>query len=83
MGKLMRRRWEVIAADLPCTVELEQSGDWVVTVAAVTVGRDPLLVTALLRAGGGLIDVEEATRVARRVTESLDRQSSEANAKGL
>jgi hypothetical protein len=64
-------RWEVVVAELPCTIELGQDGGWVVTLASVSVSRNESLATAIVNAGGGLVDVDEATAIATRVAESL------------
>jgi hypothetical protein len=70
----VRGRWQVRVAELPCTIELGRTGVWIVVLASVSVARDTSLVTAIVRAGGGMIDVAEAARIARRVTESLTQQ---------
>jgi len=62
------RHLELEVAGLPCTIEVSRTGDWVVTLAATTVGRAPSLATAIVRAGGGLVTASEAEAVAASVT---------------
>jgi hypothetical protein len=66
------RRWEAEAAGIPCTIEQESAGGWIVTLASTTWGRDENLVTAIVRASGGLVSLNEAETVAASVVRSLD-----------
>jgi hypothetical protein len=61
------RRWNLEAAGVPCTIEKGKAGEWVVTLASTTLGRDVSLVTAIVRAGGGLVSPSEAETVAASV----------------
>ena len=51
-------------------VEEGKAGDWVVTLASTTLGQDVSLVTAIVRAGGGLVSLSEAKAVAASVVGS-------------
>ena len=66
--------WETEAAGLPCMIEKEKAGGWVVTLASTTWGRDESLVTAIVRAGGGLVSRSEAEAVASSVMGSHDQR---------
>jgi hypothetical protein len=62
-----RRRWEAEAAGMPCTIEKGEAGSWIVTLASTTWGKDQNLVTAIIRAGGGLVSLDEAETLAASV----------------
>ncbi|HLY93672.1 MAG TPA: hypothetical protein VKP14_02400 [Gaiellaceae bacterium] len=55
-------------AGLPCVIDAEPTGDWVVTLASVTIARSRDLAQAIADAGGGFVSRAEAEEVAASVT---------------
>ena len=57
------RRWKLTARGLPCVVEADDRGGWVVTIASTTVGRNVSLPAAIVEASAGLIGLREAEKL--------------------
>jgi hypothetical protein len=52
---------------MPCTIEATEYGEWVVTIAASTLGRGYSLAAAIFDAGGGVVSRPEAAALAAAV----------------
>lgn len=63
----LSRRWSAEAAELPCTIEVDGGGEWIVTIASASLARSRDLETAIVRAGGGLVSGAEAAALAAAV----------------
>jgi hypothetical protein len=70
--RLSGRRWEVEVGGLPCTIEFE-NGEWVVTLAEVSIAQSENLDAAIRRACGGLVSASEALELALSVREGQGR----------
>ncbi len=73
-GRVAARTWTTEAAGLPCTIELADDGDWIVTIASSTTSRRSSLTAALLEAGGGLVSHPEASELEAAVKVALERK---------
>jgi hypothetical protein len=72
-------RWQVRAAGLPCRIEGSEEG-WVVTLASVSVARGLDLADTIIEATGGLVEKEEARRLASAVFARLASAADPAEA---
>jgi hypothetical protein len=60
---------------MPCTIEATEDGEWVVTIAASTIGRGYSLVDAICDAGGGLVSRPDAGALATAVEKRRSRKA--------
>jgi hypothetical protein len=75
------QRWKAAVAGMPCTIEAAEHGEWIVTIAASSLGRGQSLADAIHQAGGGLVSLHEARSLAaavenRRATQSAAERES-------
>ena len=68
MSRGEREAQIIQVAGLRCVIDAEPTGDWVVTLAAVTIARSRDLAAAITEAGGGFVSKAEAEAVAASVT---------------
>jgi hypothetical protein len=61
------RQWRTEVAGLPCSIEIAENGNWVVTLASTTRSRRRELTAAIVDAGGGLVLEHEAAALAASV----------------
>jgi len=66
------RRCMFIASGLRCDAQ-ERDGEWLVTVANVTIARSPDLARAIEEATGGLVAADAASDAASLIHERLQR----------
>jgi len=64
------RRVTFTAMDLPCAAEVER-GYWRVTVGEITFSTSQDLAAAISEASGGIVDNDEAQRLADRIEREL------------